>query len=69
MEQGLRYIVVENIVRKGEIACNYQFLIFSQCFPLSLALIFLFFFKCTLKCHLQFGSFRTSLKFCRLVEG
>ena len=24
---------VENIVRKGEIACNKQFLLFSQCFP------------------------------------
>ena len=26
------YIAVENIVRKGEIACNKQFLLFSQCF-------------------------------------
>ena len=24
----------ENIVRKGEIACYKQFLLFSQCFPL-----------------------------------
>ena len=24
---------VENIVRKGEIACTKQFLLFSQCFP------------------------------------
>ena len=24
---------VENIVRKGKIACNKQFLLFSQCFP------------------------------------
>ena len=24
---------MENIVRKGEIACNKQFLLFSQCFP------------------------------------
>ena len=24
---------VENIVRKGEIACHKQFLLFSQCFP------------------------------------
>ena len=24
---------VENIVRKGEIACDKQFLLFSQCFP------------------------------------
>ena len=28
----LRYIAVENIVRKGEIACNRQFLLFPQCF-------------------------------------
>ena len=26
-----RYIAVENIVRKGETACNNQFLLFSQC--------------------------------------
>ena len=24
---------IENIVRKGEIACDKQFLLFSQCFP------------------------------------
>ena len=24
---------VENSVRKGEIACNKQFLLFSECFP------------------------------------
>ena len=29
----LRYIAVENIVRKGEIACNKQFLLFVQCVP------------------------------------
>ena len=34
------YIAVENIVRKGEIACNMQFLLFSQCFLPYLALIF-----------------------------
>ena len=28
----LRYIAAENIVRKGEIACKKQFLLFSQCF-------------------------------------
>ena len=28
----LRYKAVENIVRKGEIACTKQFLLFSQCF-------------------------------------
>ena len=27
------HIAVENIVRKGEIACHKQFLLFSQCFP------------------------------------
>ena len=40
----------ENIVRKGEIACNKQFLLFSQCFLPYLALTF--HFKCTLKCRL-----------------
>ena len=38
----LRYVTVENIVRKGEIACNKQFLLFSQCFLLHMALIFHF---------------------------
>ena len=38
---------MENIVRKGEIACNKQFLLFSQCFLLYIVLIF--HFKCTLK--------------------
>ena len=41
-----RYIAVENIVRKGEIACDKQFLLFSQCFPSYMVLIF--HFKCTL---------------------
>ena len=61
------YIAVENIVRKGEIACNKQFLLFSQCFPPYMALVF--HFKCTFKCRLQFVSTWTSLKFCRLVMG
>ena len=61
----LRYIAVENIVRKGEIACNKQFLLFSQCFLPYKALTF--HFKCTLKCCLQFVSSWTSLKFCCLV--
>ena len=39
-------------VRKGEIACKKQFLLFSQCFLPCMALIF--HFECTLKCHLQF---------------
>ena len=38
---------MENIVRKGEIACNTQFLLFSQCFLHYMALIF--HFKSTLK--------------------
>ena len=60
-------IAVENIMRKGEIACNKQFLLFSQCFLLYMALNF--HFECTLKCRLQFVSIWTSLKFCRLVMG
>ena len=63
-----RYIALENSVRKGEIACNMQFLLFSQCFLPYMALIF--YFECTLKCHIQFLSIwmvRTSLKFCYLV--
>ena len=59
--------VVENIVRKGEIACNKQFLLFSQCFLPYMVLIF--HFKCTFKCRLRFVSIWTSLKFCRLVMG
>ena len=43
---------MENIVRKGEIACNKQFLVFSQCFVPYMVLIF--HFKCKLKCRLQF---------------
>ena len=62
-----RYTAVENTVRKGEIACNKQFLLFSRCFLPNTVLIF--HFKCTLKCRLQFVSIWTSLKFCRLVMG
>ena len=58
---------MENIVRKGEIACNKQFLLFSQHFQSYTALIFNS--KCTLKCRLQFVSIQTSLKCCRLVMG
>ena len=36
------YIAVENIVRKGEIACIKQFLLFSQCFLPCMALIVYF---------------------------
>ena len=59
-----RYIAVENIVRKGEITCINQFLLFSQCFLPYMVLIF--HFNCTLKCRLQFVSIWTSLKCCRL---
>ena len=62
-----RYIAVENIVRKREIACNKQFLLFSQCFLPDMTLTF--HFKCTLKCRLQFVSISTCVKFCRLVMG
>ena len=55
-----------NIVRKGEIACNKQFLLFSQCFLPYMVLIF--HFKCTLKCRLQFVLLWTSLKFCHLYK-
>ena len=65
--KGLRYIAVGNIARKGEIACNKQFLLFSQCFLPFMVLIF--HFKCTIKCRLQMLSIWTSLKFCRLVMG
>ena len=58
-----RYIAVENIVTKGEIACNKQFLLFLQCFPPFMALIF--HSKCTVKCRLQFISIWTSIQFCR----
>ena len=51
---------MENIVRKAEIACNKQFLLFSQCFLPYIPLIF--HFKCTLKCRLQFVSIWTSLQ-------
>ena len=61
------YTHMENIVRKGAVDCNKQFLLFSQCFLPNMAL--LFHFKCTFKCHLQSISIWTILKFCRLVMG
>ena len=42
---------MEKIVRKGEIACNKQFLLFSQCFLPYMAVIF--HFQYTLKCRLH----------------
>ena len=62
-----RYIDVENIVRKGEIACIKQYLFFPQCFLPYMVLVF--YFKHTLKCCLQFISTWTSLTFCCLVMG
>ena len=47
------YIAVENIVRKREIACNKQFLIFSQCFLAYVALIF--HFKCIFRMSSAIG--------------
>ena len=60
------YIAVENIVRKGEIACNKQFLLFLQGFLPYIALIF--HRKCTFRCRLQFVSICRP-KFCRMVMG
>ena len=48
------YIAVGNIVRKGEIANNKQFHLFSQYFLRYMAHIF--HFTCTLKCCLQFSN-------------
>ena len=45
---------MENVVRKGEIACNKHFFPFSQCFLPYMVLFF--YFKCTLKCCLRFVS-------------
>ena len=55
---------MENIVRKGEIACNKQFLFLPY-----MALTGTFHFECTLKCRLQFVPIWTGLTFCRLVMG
>ena len=58
---------MENFERNEEIACNKQFLLFSQCFLPTMALIL--HFKRTLKCRLQFVSIWTSLKLCGMVMG
>ena len=42
--EALKVYSSENIVRKGEIACTKQFLLFTQCFLPYMALIF--HFKC-----------------------
>ena len=60
-----RYIDVENIVRKEEIAGNKQFLLYSQCF-LPYTTLFFLPIKCALKCRLQFVSVWTSLKLSSL---
>ena len=65
--EALKIYSCGNIVRKGEIACSKQFLLFPLCFLLYMVLIL--HFKCTSKCRLQFVSIWTSLKFCRLVMG
>ena len=52
---------------KRRIACNKQFLLFWHCFLPYMELIF--HFKCTLKCHQQFVSIWSNLKFCCLVMG
>ena len=44
-------------MRKGENACNKQFLLFSQCFLPYMA--YIFYFKCALKCCVQFVSIWT----------
>ena len=62
-----RYIAVENILRKGEIACDKQFLFFSLSSPPYMTLIF--HFKWALKSRLQFVLIWNSLKFCHLVMG
>ena len=54
-------VYIKNIVRKGEIACNKQFLLFSKCFLPYMALIF--HSKCTLKYRLQFVSIWTVYNF------
>ena len=61
-----RHIAVENIVKKGEIVCNKQFLLFTQCF-LTYMVLFSH-FKCTLIGCLQFLSVWTSQGFCRLIK-
>ena len=59
------YIAVVNILRNGEIACNKQFLLFSQWFLPFMARIFNF--RCISKCRLQFVSVWTSIQFRRLL--
>ena len=57
------YIAVENIVGKREIACNKQFLFFSQCFLLYMSRFFFFFhFKCTFTLSSTYIHFNTLKK-------
>ena len=60
-----KYTTVENIVRKGENACNKQFHLFSQCF---LPYMTFFIFKCTLEFCMQFVLNWTNLKFCVIMD-
>ena len=57
---------MENIVRKGEIACNEQFFLSSHFLPY---MALTFHFKCFVKCQLEFVSNWTNLRFCLLVIG
>ena len=60
---------IENIVGKGEIALPSQFFQKASFVDASKCVIVWERFKCTLKCHLQFVSVWTSLKFCGLLMG
>ena len=60
------YIAVENIVRKGEIACNKQFLLFSQCF---LLYWHLFLFQMHFKMPSAIRFYLDQSKICCLVMG
>ena len=53
-------------MRKGETACNEQFLLFSQCFMPYLAPIF--HLKCIIKCRLQKFCSLVSLRECRVPK-
>ena len=53
-------------MRKGEIACHKQFLLFSQRFLPYMAIIF--HFKCTLKCRLQFVSIYFNLAQSKILS-
>ena len=66
--KSLKFVIWERVKRKGETACNKQFLLFLQCFLSYMYMALIFHIKCILKCHLQFVPICPSLKFCRLVK-